>query len=109
MPRALGIDLLIFPQGTRVHPCADPPYRKGAIRLYEQTGNPLVLVALNTGWFWPRTGLRRTPGTAVLEFLGEIPAGRDTTSLLDEISGRIEAASDRLAKEAADEIEVAMR
>lgn len=102
--QAAGRQIIIFPQGTRVHPAADTPYRKGVIRLYEQTGYPLVLVALNTGWYWPRTGIRRTPGTVVIEFLETIPPGRPAAGLLGEVAGKIEAASARLAKEAAAEL-----
>ena len=105
--QAAGRQIIIFPQGTRVPPGKDVPYRPGVLRLYQQLGQPIALVALNTGWFWPRTGLRRTPGTAVLQFLGEIPPGRDTATMMDEIAARIEEASDRLAQEAADEIEAA--
>ena len=100
MEQARGRQIIIYPQGTRVRPGVDAPYRHGVVRLYEATAAPMVLVALNTGWFWPRTGIRRTPGTVVVEFLGEIPAGRGTEGLLDEVAARIEAGSDRLAREA---------
>ena len=100
--QAAGRQIVIFPQGTRVAPGVEAPYRPGVLRLYQQLAQPIALVALNTGWFWPRTGLRRSPGTVVVEFLGEIPPGRDTRVLIDEIAGRIETASDRLAEETAD-------
>lgn len=102
--QAAGRQIIIFPQGTRVHPTADLPYRRGFLRLYERTGYPLVLVALNTGWYWPRMGIRRTPGTVVVEFLQTIPPGRPTEGLPDEVADRIETASRRLAAEAAAEL-----
>lgn len=99
--QAAGRQIIIFPQGTRVRPGVNVPWRPGVLRLYQTLDQPMVLVALNTGWFWPRTGLRRTPGTAVLEFLGSIRAGRPTDSLLDEMAETIDLASDRLGDEAA--------
>ncbi len=104
MEQAKGRQIIIYPQGTRVRPGANMPFRSGVVRLYEATAAPLVLVALNTGWFWPRTGIRRTPGTVVVEFLGKIEAGRPTAGLLDQIGGRIEEGADRLATEAAAEL-----
>jgi len=99
--QAAGRQIIIFPQGIRVPPGADMPWRHGVVRLYSQLGQPIEMAAVNTGWFWPKTGIRRTPGTVVVEFIGRIEPGRDTDGLLDEIAGRIEAASDRLATEAA--------
>ena len=102
--QAAGRQIIIFPQGTRVAPNTATPYRGGVVRLYETLAQPLVLVALNTGWFWPRTGLRRTPGTVIIEFLETIPAGADPTGLLERIETKIEAASDDLADQAAREL-----
>lgn len=102
--QAADRQLIIFPQGTRVPPGVDERWRTGVVRLYEQTGHPLVLVALNTGWFWPRKGIRRSRGTALMEFIETIPPGRPTDGLLEEIADKIDAASDRLAEEAAQEL-----
>ena len=52
-----------------------------------------------------RTGLRRSPGTAVLEFFDTIPADHAPAGLLAEIERKIENASDKLAAEAAKEFE----
>ena len=101
--QAAGRQLIIFVQGTRVPPGADVPYRAGVLKLRQQTGLPVHLVALNTGWFWPRTGIRRTPGTAVVEFVGIIPPGGGLD--IAAISGPIEAASERLAEAASAEVE----
>nr|MBA3584648.1 1-acyl-sn-glycerol-3-phosphate acyltransferase [Gemmatimonadota bacterium] len=60
--------------------------------------------AVNTGWFWPRIGTRRTPGTAVVEFLETVPPGEPPAALLARIEWSVEGGSDRLAAEAAAEI-----
>ncbi|MEM1299636.1 MAG: lysophospholipid acyltransferase family protein [Pseudomonadota bacterium] len=96
-----GGQVIIFPQGTRVPPGEERAYKAGVTKLYDATGLPIVLVAVNTGWFWPKTGLRRSPGTAVMEIIGRIEPGQDPETLLSEIESRIETASARLAEQAA--------
>ena len=96
-----GGQVIIFPQGTRVAPGLRVPYRGGVMKLYATFGLPIALAAVNTGWFWPRTGLRRTPGTAVVEYLGTIPPGERPEGLLARIEREIEGGSERLAREAA--------
>lgn len=98
---AEGGQVIIFPQGTRVAPGARMPYRGGVLRLYDAFGLPVALAAANTGWFWPRSGTRRSPGTAVVEFLGVVGPGLPTEGLLSRMEAEIEAGSDRLAAEAA--------
>ena len=102
--QAAGRQIIIFPQGTRVAPTVDVPYRPGVVRLYEQLGVPVVLAALNTGWFWPRHGIRRTPGLVVVEFLETIGPGEPTKKMLGQIAKTIETASDRLADDAVEEL-----
>lgn len=98
--RSVGGQVVIYPQGTRVSPGAKAPYRRGAARLYAELDRPVVLAATNAGHFWPRRGVMRHPGTAVIEFLGEMPRGLSEDAAAAEIERRIEAASDRLSAEA---------
>jgi 1-acyl-sn-glycerol-3-phosphate acyltransferase len=99
-----GGQVIIFPQGTRVAPGLRMPYRGGVLKLYAAFGLPIALAAANTGWYWPRTGTRRTPGTAAIEFLGTIEPGLPVDGLLERIEREIEDGSERLAREAAAEI-----
>lgn len=92
--------LVIYAQGTRVAPGVVKPYKVGAAVLYEQLGQDCVPVATNCGVFWPRRGIYRAPGTAVVEFLPRIPAGKPKQEFLVELEQIVEAASDRLLDEA---------
>lgn len=92
--------LVIYPQGTRVAPGAKLPYKIGAAVLYERMGLPCVPAATNAGVFWGRRSWVRRPGTAVVEFLDPIPAGLPVKSFLPLVECRVEAASDRLMREA---------
>ena len=92
--------LIIYSQGTRVAPGVKMPYKVGTGVLYEQLGQTAYPVATNVGVFWPKHGIYRKPGTAVVEFLEPIPPGLDRDTFMQELETRVEAASDRLMQEA---------
>lgn len=92
--------LIIYPQGTRVAPGAVKPYKVGTAILYEQTGQTCVPAATNVGVFWPRTGIYRKPGLAVVEFLDPIAPGMPGDAFLSHLEDVVETASNRLMKEA---------
>lgn len=92
--------LVIYPQGTRTAPDEDAPYKLGTAALYQDLGQPCVPVACNVGLFWPRKGVKKNPGTAVIEFLPEIPAGLSNGELMSRLKAAIEPASDALMAEA---------
>ncbi len=98
--RGLAGQLVIFPQGTRVKPGAAAPYKPGSHLLYRAYGLPCVPVALNTGHFWPRTGVMKKPGVAVVEFLEPLPEGLGPKEFVSTLESRIEPAVARLADEA---------
>jgi 1-acyl-sn-glycerol-3-phosphate acyltransferase len=98
---AQGREIVVFPEGTRRAPGAPPDYKPGVVALYEGLGLPCVPVALNSGVFWPRRSVRRSPGTIVVEFLEPIPPGLPRATFRAELQRRIEEASTRLAAEAA--------
>lgn len=92
--------LIIYPQGTRIAPGVKAPYKIGSSILYEETGQDCVPVATNVGVFWPRRGIMRRPGLAVVEFLPRIPAGKTKEAFMQELEEVVETNSDRLMREA---------
>ncbi|MCR9108239.1 lysophospholipid acyltransferase family protein [Marivita sp. XM-24bin2] len=92
--------LIIYPQGTRIAPGVKAPYKIGTAVLYEQLGQPCVPVAANVGLFWPKRGIYRKQGTAVVEFLEPIQPGMARDEFLKLLETRIETASNRLNEEA---------
>lgn len=92
--------LVIYSQGTRVAPGVRAPYKAGTGVLYEQLGQPCVPAATNVGVFWPRKGIMRKPGLAVVEFLDPIPTGKPRGEVMKTLEREVEAASDRLMREA---------
>ena len=92
--------LIIYPQGTRVAPGDDVPYKIGTAVLYHITGQKCVPAATNVGVFWPRYGIYREKGTAVVEFLDPIEQGLDKKAFMSRIKEVIEIRSNELIKEA---------
>ncbi len=92
--------LIIYPQGTRVPPGDYRPYKIGPAILYENLKQPCIPAATNVGLFWPRKGIMRRPGRAVVEFLDPIAPGMDRNAFMREIETRIETRSNDLMREA---------
>jgi len=98
--RVLPGQLIIYPQGTRIAPGVAAPYKIGTAVLYSETGQACVPAATNVGVFWPRTGIARRPGHAVVEFLDPIAPGLPSDEMLSRLQSQVEAASDALMAEA---------
>jgi 1-acyl-sn-glycerol-3-phosphate acyltransferase len=93
---ARGRQIIIFQEGTRRAPGAEPAYKYGVVHLYAETGTPCVPVALNSGLFWPRRKFLRYPGTIRLEVLDPIPPGLDRQAFAERLKRDIETATARL-------------
>lgn len=91
--------LVIYPQGTRSPPGTKMPYKVGTAVLYEQLNQPCYPVATNAGVFWPRRGLYRRPGVAVVDFLDPIPAGLPREEFVSRLEAQIEGRSTELLHE----------
>lgn len=91
--------LIIYSQGTRVAPGAKVPYKVGTGVLYEQLNQPCVPVATNVGVFWPRKGMLRKPGLAVVEFMPAIAPGTDRGAFLAQLEETVEDRSNALMRE----------
>lgn len=96
-----GREIVLFPEGTRRPPGAEPDYKSGAVALYEGLGLQCVPVALNSGLYWPRRQLIRYPGTIVVEILDPLPPGMPRKEFKARLQQEIEAAANRLIIEAA--------
>ena len=67
--------LIIFPQGTRVLPNDRPPFKKGAARIYEKLKIICQPIAINSGYVWPKKGLKNSHKTITISILEPIEAG----------------------------------
>ena len=92
--------LVIYPQGTRVAPGAKMPFKIGTGAIYAELGQPCVPVACNVGVFWPRRGIYRKQGTAVIQFLDPIPANLPIGAFMERVERAVQARSIALMAEA---------
>ena len=83
--------LLIFPQGTRVGPLDQIPFKKGVGRIYERLNLPCIPVALNSGKIWPKNSFMKYPGNIHISFLEPIMPGKSKDDFLKEIENKIYA------------------
>jgi len=67
--------LIIFPQGTRVLPDERLPFKKGVARIYEELKMSCQPVAINSGYVWPKDGLKTSNKSITVSVLKPIPAG----------------------------------
>lgn len=92
--------IIIFPEGTRKNPGAEPDYQVGISALYSQLHVPVVPVALNSGYYWGKGAFIKHPGKIVIEFLPAIEGGLGREEFKSRMQSAIETASNRLLAEA---------
>jgi 1-acyl-sn-glycerol-3-phosphate acyltransferase len=89
---AEGRPIVIFPEGTRVPPGAQPPLQPGFAGLYRALKLPVVPVAVDSGRLWPRGKFVKRPGIVTMRFLDPIEPGLPRA----EIETRVHAAINEL-------------
>ena len=87
---ANGRQIVIFPEGTRKAPDALPDYKWGIAHLYRELDVPVVPIALNSGYFWPRSSVRRFPGIIDMRILPAIQPGLAAKDFLSQLEASIE-------------------
>ncbi|MGE3623122.1 MAG: lysophospholipid acyltransferase family protein [Bdellovibrionales bacterium] len=91
-----GRKIVIFPQGTRIAPGADRPYKSGVAALYEELDLPVVPMALNSGLLWGRNSFIKKPGLITVEFLSPIPSGLPRAQMMERLRSELEGATAKL-------------
>lgn len=82
-----GINVIVFPEGTRMAPGESVPFQPGGAMLAAKSAYPVVPVAHNAGTVWPRNAFIKRAGTIRLS-IGPII---DTVGLkTKEINARAE-------------------
>ena len=64
--------LIIFPQATRVLPDERPPFKKGVSRIYDELKITCQPIAINSGYVWPKRGLKHSNKTITVSILEPI-------------------------------------
>jgi 1-acyl-sn-glycerol-3-phosphate acyltransferase len=90
-----GLNITIFPEGTRSPDGKLLPFKKGAFFLAADTGAPIVPVIISgTAGMMPKGSLKVVPGTAVVRFLPVIEPGdfASREELMAAVRGAMESA-----------------
>jgi 1-acyl-sn-glycerol-3-phosphate acyltransferase len=91
---AEGLWVVVFPEGTRMPPGETRRYGIGGAAIASATGAMVVPVAHNAGYFWPRRGWLKKPGTIRVVIGPPIESkGRDAREINEEAQRFIEAHS----------------
>jgi 1-acyl-sn-glycerol-3-phosphate acyltransferase len=92
-----GFWIAVYPEGTRIRAGTRAKYKTGGARLALELGVPVVPVAHNAGWLWPKGVFGKRPGTVTISFGPPIsPAGKDPLTLTTEVERWIEGEVARL-------------
>ena len=81
--------LIIFPQGTRVLPDERPSFKKGASRIYKELKISCQPVAINSGYVWPKKGLKTSNKTITISILKPIEKGLSKEKFLQLLEKNI--------------------
>jgi 1-acyl-sn-glycerol-3-phosphate acyltransferase len=100
---ASGRQILIYPEGTRRSPGAEPAYKYGVAHMYKELNCPVLPVALNSGLYWPRRSFMRYPGKIRVDILKPIMPGLSTEKFQAELQNRVESACMKLYEKAAND------
>jgi 1-acyl-sn-glycerol-3-phosphate acyltransferase len=91
---AEGLWIVIFPEGTRMAPGQTRRYGISGALLAAENERLIVPVAHDAGYYWPRRGLYKKPGTIRVVIGPPIAAaGRDARAVNQEAQNWIEAHS----------------
>ena len=81
--------LIIFPQGTRLLPEDRTPFKKGSSRIYEELKISCQPIAINSGYTWPKNGLKKTRTTLIISILKPIEPGLNKDIFLRKLQNEI--------------------
>jgi 1-acyl-sn-glycerol-3-phosphate acyltransferase len=88
---AQGFWIVFYPEGTRIRAGTRAKYKTGGARLARDLAVPIVPVAHNAGWLWPKGIFGKRPGTLTISFGPPIePAAKDPQKLMTEVEAWIE-------------------
>jgi 1-acyl-sn-glycerol-3-phosphate acyltransferase len=97
---AEGRRILIYPEGALAPVGVKYRYKAGVYHMARDFGLPVVPAASNLALFWSQEDWKKTPGTAVLEFLDPIEAGEDKDAFLAALEKAVEDRTAELIAEA---------
>jgi 1-acyl-sn-glycerol-3-phosphate acyltransferase len=94
-----GFWIVLYPEGTRIPAGRRGKYKTGGARLAIELGVPVLPVAHNAGYLWPKGVFGKHAGTVTISIGKPIPpGGKDAQTLMQEAETWIEGEVARLGK-----------
>ena len=86
---SLGLNVIIFPHGTRVESGKNNRIKSGIYAFYKYLDKPIIPVYLCTGKVWNRNGFIKHPGIIEVKFLKKINKGLSKNEFLSIINDNL--------------------
>ena len=94
-----GFWIVFYPEGTRIRAGQRGKYKTGGARLAIELDAPVLPIAHNAGYLWPKGLFGKRPGTLTVSIGKPIAAsGKDPQTLMAEVENWIEAEVARLGR-----------
>ena len=92
-----GRSLVIYPEGTRMAPDSPGKFQVGGAMIAAKTGAPIVPIAHNAGYFWPKRSFLKYPGTIDI-VIGELvnTEGKKARVINEEVENWVKATLETL-------------
>ena len=81
--------IIIFPQGTRVNVDDRTPFKKGAMRIYENLKIKCQPIAINSGSVWPKIGNLKSNKKVIISILEPIDSNLDSQHFIKRLEEKI--------------------
>ena len=88
--------IIIFPQGTRLHPDERTKFKKGVSRIYDELKISCQPIAINSGNTWPKNGYKQINTKLVISILEPIDEGLEKEIFLKKLENVIYSELDTL-------------
>jgi 1-acyl-sn-glycerol-3-phosphate acyltransferase len=85
-----GFSIMVFPEGTRLAPGVDQPYKTGVSRMSLQLNAPIIPIAHNAGHIMPRRSFWIYPGKVTIRIGRAIYPSKDDT--LESLTEKVKQA-----------------
>jgi len=88
---AEGFWIILYPEGTRIRVGRRVRYKTGAARLASNMQVPILPIAHNAGWVWPKGVMGKRPGTITMSIGKPIaPNGMNPSEFMQVVENWIE-------------------
>ena len=88
--------VIIFPQATRVLPTERPRFKKGAARIYNELNIYCQPLAINSGFVWPKKGIKKSNRKIIISILPPVYYGVDKNDFVNYLEKKIYSELDRI-------------